>query len=100
MGDATVGNPRRAQTYQFELFELILFLKLYKQFSVYPFEALRWPCGTRVTLAGRVQVEGLKSHIQTHGIVCVPLSTGLTTATACFSSDVLCLKAQHHRSAV
>ena len=39
-GDDTVGNPHRAQTSQFELFELILlFLKLDKRFPVEPFEA-------------------------------------------------------------
>ena len=38
-GDDTVGNPHRAQIYQFELFELILALKLGKQFSVEQFEA-------------------------------------------------------------
>ena len=30
-GDDTVGNPRRAQISQFELFELILLLKIGKQ---------------------------------------------------------------------
>ena len=38
-GDDTVGNPRRAQICQFELFELILLLKLDKQFPVEQFEA-------------------------------------------------------------
>ena len=38
-GDDTVGNPRRAQMYQFELFELILLLKLDKHFPVEQFEA-------------------------------------------------------------
>ena len=38
-GDDTVGNPPRAQISQFELFELILLLKLDKQFSVERFEA-------------------------------------------------------------
>ena len=38
-GDDTVGNPPRAQISQFELFELILFLKLGKQFPVEQFEA-------------------------------------------------------------
>ena len=38
-GDYTVGNPRRAQISQFELFELILLLKLYRQFPVEQFEA-------------------------------------------------------------
>ena len=38
-GDDAVGNPRRAQIYQFELFELILLLKLGKQFLVERFEA-------------------------------------------------------------
>ena len=31
-GDDTVGNPNRAQIYKFELFKLILLLKLDKQF--------------------------------------------------------------------
>ena len=38
-GDATVGNPHRAQIQQFELFELILLMKLDKQFPVEQFEA-------------------------------------------------------------
>ena len=38
-GDDTVGNPHRAQISQFELFELILSLKLDKQFPVEQFEA-------------------------------------------------------------
>ena len=38
-GDDTVGNPRRAQIYQFELFELILSSKLDKRFPVEQFEA-------------------------------------------------------------
>ena len=38
-GDDTVGNPHRAQIYQFELFELILLLKLDEQFPVEQFEA-------------------------------------------------------------
>ena len=38
-GDDTAGSPRRAQISQFELFELILFLKLDKQFPVEQFEA-------------------------------------------------------------
>ena len=38
-GEDTVGNPRRAQIVQFELFELILSLKLDKQFPVEQFEA-------------------------------------------------------------
>ena len=37
-GDDTVGNPPRAQTYKFELFELILLLKLDKQFPIEQFE--------------------------------------------------------------
>ena len=37
-GDDTVGNPHRAQISQFELFKLILFLKLGKQ---YPVEAIQ-----------------------------------------------------------
>ena len=36
--DDTVGNPHRANIYQFELFELILLLKLDKQFSIEQFE--------------------------------------------------------------
>ena len=38
-GDDRVGNPHRAQVYQFELFKLILLLKLDKQFTVEQFEA-------------------------------------------------------------
>ena len=38
-GDDTVGNPHRAQIYQFELFEPILLLKLDKQLPVERFEA-------------------------------------------------------------
>ena len=37
-GDDTVGIPHRAQVSQFELFELILFLKLDDQFSIEHFE--------------------------------------------------------------
>ena len=37
-GDETVGNPHRAQISQFELFELILLLKLDKQFPIEQFE--------------------------------------------------------------
>ena len=37
--DDTVGNTRRAQTFQFEIFELILSLKLDKRFPVEQFEA-------------------------------------------------------------
>ena len=38
-GGDTVGNPRRAQIYRFELFELILLSKLDKRFPVEQFEA-------------------------------------------------------------
>ena len=38
-GDATVGNPLRAQISRFELFELILLLKLGEQLPVERFEA-------------------------------------------------------------
>ena len=38
-GDDTVGNPRRAQIAQFELFEISLLWKLDKQFPVKRFEA-------------------------------------------------------------
>ena len=38
-GDDTVGNPDRGQIYQFELFELVLLLKLDKQLPVEQFEA-------------------------------------------------------------
>ena len=38
-GDDAVGNPNRAQFSQFELFELILLLKLDKQLHVEQFEA-------------------------------------------------------------
>ena len=38
-GDDTVGNPRRAQIYRFELFELVLLLELDKQLPVEQFEA-------------------------------------------------------------
>ena len=38
-GDDTVGNPHRAQIYEFELSELILSLELDKQFPVEQFEA-------------------------------------------------------------
>ena len=38
-GDAVVGDPHRAQTSQFELFELSLLLNLDKQFPVEQFEA-------------------------------------------------------------
>ena len=38
-GENTVGNPRRARISQFELFELILLLKLNRQLSVERFEA-------------------------------------------------------------
>ena len=38
-GDDTVGNPRRAQISQFELFELILVSKLDERFPVEQFEA-------------------------------------------------------------
>ena len=37
-GDDTVGNPHRAQTCKFELFELIILLKLDIQFSIEQFE--------------------------------------------------------------
>ena len=37
-GDDTLGNPHRAQISQFELFELVLLLKLDKQFSIEQFE--------------------------------------------------------------
>ena len=38
-GDAAVQNPRRAESSPFELFELILLLKLDKRFHVERFEA-------------------------------------------------------------
>ena len=38
-GDDTIGNPHRTLIYQFEFFELILLLKLDKQFPVEQFEA-------------------------------------------------------------
>ena len=37
--DNAVANPRRAQSYKFELFELVLLLRLGKRFPVEPFEA-------------------------------------------------------------
>ena len=37
-GDDTVGDPHRSKMSQFELFELILLLKLDNQFSVEQFE--------------------------------------------------------------
>ena len=37
-GDDSVGNPRRAQISQLELFELITLLNLDKQFSIEQFE--------------------------------------------------------------
>ena len=40
-GDDTVGNPHRAQISQFELFELMIWLNLDKQFPVEQFEASR-----------------------------------------------------------
>ena len=36
-GDDAIGNPHRAQIYKFVIFELILLLKLYKQFPVEQF---------------------------------------------------------------
>ena len=38
-GDDEVGIPHRAQIYRFELFELLLLLKLDKEFPVEQFEA-------------------------------------------------------------
>ena len=38
-GDDPVGSPHRAQIYQFELFKLILLVKLDKQFPVEQFDA-------------------------------------------------------------
>ena len=38
-GDDAVGNPHRAQSYRFELFELTLLSKLDRQFPVEQFEA-------------------------------------------------------------
>ena len=38
-GDDTVENPHRAQICQFELFELLLLLKLHRQLPVEQFEA-------------------------------------------------------------
>ena len=49
-GDHTVGNPRRAQTSQFELLELIPLLKLDKQFSTERFE----PTLSQSTVSSRV----------------------------------------------
>ena len=46
-GDDTVGNPRRAQSSRFELFELVLLLKLHKQFSIEQFE----PTASRSTVS-------------------------------------------------
>ena len=37
-GDETVGSPHRAQIVRFEFFELVLLLKLDKQFTVEQFE--------------------------------------------------------------
>ena len=39
--DDTVGNPHRAQISQFDFFELVLLLKLVKQYPVEQFEASR-----------------------------------------------------------
>ena len=39
-GDDTVGNPHRAQTSQFELFELVLLIRLDNQLTVEQFEAI------------------------------------------------------------
>ena len=38
-GDDALGNPRRAHFFRFELFELVLLLKLDRQFPVEQFEA-------------------------------------------------------------
>ena len=38
-GDGTIGSPHRAQISQFELFELVFFVKLDKRLPVEPCEA-------------------------------------------------------------
>ena len=64
-GNDTVGNPHRAQISQLELFELILLLKLDKQFPVEQFEAtatrstVLFPPLNLVLFAIRVQVKGV-----------------------------------------
>ena len=60
-GDDTVGNPHRAQIYQFELVELklsnlsffgfVLVLKLDKQFPVEQFEASRAIRGSSISVS-------------------------------------------------
>ena len=57
MGDDAVGNPHRAQLFhraqilQFDRFELILLLKLDKQFPVERFEASRAIRGSRISVS-------------------------------------------------
>ena len=38
-GDDTVGDPHRAQSYRFYLFDIVLLVELDKQFSIEQFEA-------------------------------------------------------------
>ena len=50
-GGEMVGNPHRAQISQFELFELILLLKLDKRFPVEQFEASRAIRGSSISVS-------------------------------------------------
>ena len=50
-GEDTVGNPHRAQISQFELFRLILLLKLDKRFPVEQFEACRAIRGSSISVS-------------------------------------------------
>ena len=50
-GDDTVGDPHRARNYRFELFELVLLLKLDKQLPVEQFEASRAIRGSSISVS-------------------------------------------------
>ena len=70
-GDDTVGNPHRAQISQFELFELILSLKLDKQLAVEQFEATASQSAVITPpprAGGGLMVSGVGPRCRRHGV--------------------------------
>ena len=49
-GDDTVGNPRRAQSSQFEVVEVITLSKVHRQFSIGQLEATRAIRGSSISV--------------------------------------------------
>ena len=75
-GDDKVGNPHRAQIAQFELFELILVLKLDKPLSIEQFEPTVSQSTVPSPPLSLVWVEGLNGSARTSAIFSRPRKGG------------------------